>query len=192
MKKKEQILRAFIKEKLEQEGWEADEKIMDAILSNVKIEEGTPPLDQEVRSTTIIEDTDGTHTSESIKLYNLIKIKNYDLTGFAIKQNAAIFTNDDKLKIAFTLLNLFHEFYAHTKHKFNPQDTKVLVMIYEQGGETFSLEKLNEVNNSNFTPPVSNDGILNSLNKLIDRRVIKRLGDNEYKAIDRIIYERTF
>ena len=36
------------------------------------------------------------------------------------------------------------------------------------------------------------DGILKSLNKFIDRRVIKRLSDKEYKAIDRIIYERTF
>lgn len=192
MKKKEQILRAFAMEKLEAQGWESNENILDAIISFVRLEEGTPSIQQETRTATVTEDTDGKLTAKSIKLYNIVKVKNYDLLGFAIKQNAALLTEDDRLKVFFTILNLLHEFYSKLTYPFNEQDAKILLLIYLEKGKHFDLAKIVSAYNKKFEPTLAEEKILNSLQHFVKMKVIEVNKEGMYHAVETIIHERTY
>ena len=60
MRQEQLVLRAYLREKLSEQGLEADETILNAITARIALEEGEPDESKETRDITITEDTDGT------------------------------------------------------------------------------------------------------------------------------------
>ena len=190
MKKKEVVLRTFITEKLAERNLEADESILEAFGSSVRLEEGTPDETEEIRAIKIKEDTDGKVTAKSIKLYNLMKVSYYDLFGFLIKEAAIPFVEETRAKIIFALLILLHEFYPKMAHTFNEQDARLLLLIQELGKKEFKADELSEAYQQHFDQAITTAKVSRSLNYFTDLKVLKYLNDDKYIAEEKMTYER--
>lgn len=191
MKKNELALRAFVREKLQATyGIEADETVLRAIAAVVTLEEGNPIESEEVRSIKITEDTDGKITSKSTKLYNLMKMSNYDLTKLLLGEYTMILSFENKVLFGLALLTLIHEFAPKNTISFNEQDSKILLTIYELGQPEFLTPDLITAFQVRFNHPITEEKAKESLSYLQELKVVKYLGGGKYKTRESMVYER--
>ena len=190
MTKKESILYAFLSEKLNEQGHEIDDNVFRAIAAGVELEEGEPIESEETRSVYLSEDTDGKPSAKSIKWYNLMKISFEDIIGFILKQLDTFFTEDNRLKVIFSVLNLLHEFYPKLTYTFNEQDAGILLALYESGKKEFVPVDLQELYQHRFHKALSDNQLSQSLAAFKELKVVRYLGENKYAVRENMIYER--
>lgn len=190
MNKEKAALRAFLIKKLTEAGWEVDETTLNALLSSVILEEGEPDEAKETRTISIKEDTDGKITAESVKLFNLMKVSYHDLMGFLIKEATILLTEDTKVKVFLSLLNLLHEFYPKLTYAFNETDAKILSAIYFLKKEAFTVTEVEEAysnQNSDLLPSGRAERALDFFTSL---KATKYLGNGQYATREKMVYER--
>lgn len=191
MKKNELVLRAFVREKLKSNyGIEADETVLRAILAVVTLEEGNAIESEEVRSIKITEDIDGKITAKSTKLYNLMKMSNYDLTKLLIGEYAMIFTAENKLEFMFAAVLLIIEFGPKIHIEFTDRDPKILLTIYELGQQEFFVADIIAAFQARFNQPLTEEKAKQSLSYFQELKVLKYLGEGKYKIREIMVYER--
>ena len=190
MRQEQLVLRAYLREKLSEQGLEADETILNAITARIALEEGEPDESKETRAITITEDTDGTIAAKSIKLYNLMRVSLHDLFGFLLKETTIVFTEDNRLKLILSLLNLLHEFYPKLTYKFNQQDAKILLSIYALGKREFSIAEIAEAHQQKHDAAITEEQLKRSLQFFKDLYVLRYLGDGQYLLREKMTYER--
>ena len=190
MTKKETTLRAFIAEKLSEQGMEFDENVFKAIVSSVTLEEGDPIESEEIRSVYLKEATDGKPSAKSIKLYNLMKISYHDLTGFILKQSVIFLTEDNKTKAILSVFNLLHEFYPKLTYTFNEQDAGILLALYESGKNEFLSAEVPGLYQLRYGKPLTESQLSRSLDAFVELKVLRYLGDGKYAIRENMIYER--
>ena len=182
----EKTLRAFLEEKT----GGVDEKVFSAVNAAVRFEKGEGTEAGETRTVKIIEDTDGSITADSFKLYNLMRVSFHDLAGFLLKESTILLTEDVKIKVIMSLINLVFEFVPKLAHRFNDQDAKVLYAIWQMGKVPFTAEQVTEQYGENFDPAIDPDKVSRSLKSLYQLKVLKYQGEGQYSARERMIYEK--
>jgi hypothetical protein len=182
----EKTLRAFLAEKTDG----IDEKVFSAVNAAVRFEKGEGTEAGETRTVKIIEDTDGSIMADSFKLYNLMRVSFHDLSGFLLKETTIFLTEDVKIKVIMSLLNLVFEFVPKLKHRFNDQDAKVLYAIWQMGNVPFTVEQVTEKYGENFDPAIDPEKVSRSLKSLYQLKVLKYQGGDQYIARERMIYEK--
>lgn len=190
MKKETVSLREFLSQKLESVGLEMEEAVLQALSAAVVLEEGDPKEEEETRTVRLTEDTDGEITADRLHWYNLMRVSFHDLTGFLIKESAIILTEDTRLKVFLSLLNLLHEFYPKLTMPFNQADAKVLSAIYFLEKKTFSLPDLEASYARQFSEPLPQERSSRALNSFAALKIIKPLGEGQYQVRERMTYER--
>jgi hypothetical protein len=191
MATQKEIIAAFVVEKIHDVDAETANQIVRALNASVTLEQGNSNEDDETRSISLKEDTDGKITAKSMKLFNLMKISYYDLFGFLSKEVAIGFTEDSRVKIIVSLFNLFYDFYPKFAYTFNETDAKVLLAIWQLNKKSFSAEEVLEEYAKNHTPSVASAQIARSLTFFKDMRVVKDLGKGQYEVKEKITYERS-
>ena len=186
MNSQEKIIAAYMAEKLN----ENDENIAKVLSSIMTLESGDSNEDEETRSIELKEDPDGQVTAKSFKLYNIMKISNYDLGKFLLEEIGIASFEETKLKITFGLLKLIYEFYPKLTYDFNDTDAKILLIIFQLKKKSITPPEVYDLYLQNFTPSVSTDQIQRSLDFFKEMRVIKYLGNGLYEVRERITYER--
>ncbi len=193
MNKKEKIVKAFLEAKFQSN--DLDPVINSNALAPtflktfnafVDLEIGETAEDEEYRSITVTEDTDGSYKAESIKLYNLMKISFYDLFGFLAKETSIGLTEDTAIKFGLSMFNLIYDFYPKLKYTFNATDAKILYSIYKLNKKEFTIQELSDANPSVF----SEEQLNRSFNFYKDLRIVKYLGNDRYLLKEKVIYER--
>ena len=89
-----------------------------------------------------------------------------------------------------SLLNLLFEFYPKLKVSFNEQDALLLLSIHTLGSDQFTAEDVASAYRQRCGETVTIERISRSLNYFNELRVLKYLGDGQYIARERVIYER--
>lgn len=190
MRREEAALRAFLREKLAEAGLDGDEKAIDAIVAVARLEEGEPDEEKETRYIPIREDSDGKATAESIKFYNLMKVSFHDLSGFLLKETAILFSQDTRIQVFLSLLNLLHEFYPKLAYKFNDTDAGILLAIYNLGKEKFTVPELLDSYIQHFGKPLPVSQAERSLSFFESMKVLGSSEDGSYTMREKMIYER--
>lgn len=190
MQEEKIVLRAYLSEQWKQQGWTLHDDALKALLGAVQIEVGESDESKETRAIKITEDTDGKLAAESFKFFNLMKMSFHDLSGLLLKESSVYFMEDDKVKIIFSLLFLFHEFYPKLSYKFNETDAKILLAIYENGRQEFTLNDLQTAYHKRFDTALSQEQATRSLNYFKELRVLKYLGEGKYFLREKMTYER--
>lgn len=190
MRQEEAALRAFLREKLAENNLEADEKALDVVAAVTKLEEGEPDEEKETRYIPIREGTDGKVTAESIKWYNLMKISFHDLSGFLIKETAILFSQDARIQVFLSLLNLLHEFYPKLTYQFNETDARILLAIHNLGNEKFMIPELLDSYMQYFGKPLPASQAERSLNFFEQMKVLTNSEDGSYSKREEMYYER--
>ncbi|MBK8879388.1 MAG: hypothetical protein IPN74_12805 [Haliscomenobacter sp.] len=191
MKAPEAILRAFVAEKLHDDAsLQPDEAVLRVLNAVVALEPGASREAEEVRSIEIVEDTDGTYAAKSIKLFNLMKVSQHDLMGFLLKETTVFLTEDNRLKIVLSLLNLLYEFFPKLTYAFNEQDAKILFAVYSVGTSAFHPSEVAAAYLKRFGQPLPDAQLTRSLAFFKDLFVVKYLGDGKYLLRENITYER--
>lgn len=190
MIKKTDVLRAFVTEKLAEQGLEVDDSILSALEGIVALEEGQPLESDEVRSIYLSEATDGKPSAKSIKLYNLMRVSYHDLTGFLLKESTILLTEDNRTKIVLSILNLLHEFYPKLNFTFNEQDAGILLALNETGKKEFSAEEIPGLYSQRNGKNLTADQLKRSLDAFVALKVLRYLGEGKYAVREKMIYER--
>jgi len=189
MKDKKQLLKDFFKKELGE--IELDEGLLNKLVSKIKLEEGESIESEETRTVTITEDTDGSLSAKSIKYYNLINLSMYDFMGFLLQETTIFLTQSVKIKIIMSLVNLIYKIYPKLSYEFNDTDAKILLVVYAQQKKAFDTATLHQSYKSEYNEDLSIQQIERSLSFFEDLKVVKKVkGTNQYKAKERIIYER--
>lgn len=162
-------------------------KVLSAVVS---LEKGDPNEDEETRKIKVTEDTDGTVAAHSFKLYNLMRMSFHDLTGLLLKGAALPLFEDTKLKIAYGVLSLIHEFYPKLTYNFNQQDSKMLLVILELGRAEFALDELSEAFRARYGEEIAEEKLGRSLTAFEKIKVMKNLGAGRYAVREKMIYDR--
>lgn len=182
----EKTLQAFLKEKTDG----VDEKVFSVVNAAVRLEKGEGAEAGETRTVKIIKDTDDSITADSFKLYNLMRVSFHDLAGFLLKETTILLTEDVRIKVIMSLLNLVFEFVPKLDHRFNDQDAKVLYAIWQMGKVPFTAEQVTEQYGENFDPAIDPEKVSRSLKSLYQLKVLKYQGEGQYTARERMIYEK--
>lgn len=190
MRKEEEILRAFLVEKLSEAGLTPDEGVLELMARAVTLEEGNPDEESETRHITIQEDTDKKTTAKSIKLYNLMTVSFYDLTGFLLKEMSILLSKDTRVMVFLSLLNLLHEFYPKLAYRFNETDAKILSAIYHLNKGRFSASELSNAYSLQFGESLTAGQMERSLIFFDRLKVLKSLSDGNYAVKERMTFER--
>jgi hypothetical protein len=194
MQEEKLILRAFLTEQFKPRCLEANEAILNAITSVVQIEEGEPDESKETRSIKITEDTDGKLAAASFKFFNLMKISFHDLYGFLLKESGIYFMEDDKVKIIFSLLFLFHDFSPKLTYTFNETDAKILLAIYEHTdgikNKQLDIPGIQQAYYQHFKEPLLEAQATRSFNYFKELGVLKYLGEGQYVLREKITSQR--
>lgn len=184
------VLRAFIAEKLAEQGLEAEDNMLNALAEIVTLEEGQSLESEEVRSIYLSEATDGKPSAKSIKLYNLMRISYHDLIGFLLKESAILFTEDDRLKAVFSVFNLLHEFYPKLTYTFNEQDAGILLALYESGKKEFPAAEIPGLYRQRYRKTLPETQLTRSLDAFVSLKVLRYLGEGKYAVREKMVYER--
>ena len=197
MKNKEKILVSYINQKFSENGLEIDTDFEKKFASCIELEEGYRKIEDETRSVTIKEDTDGKISASSIKLYNIMKVEQFEIQKSLIKTDAVFFdagllNTDQIIKMCFTLLDIAYEFYSKLKYTFNDTDAKILAAIYQFTikEKEFTETGLNTFYSVNSNETLKDGQISRSLHFFTSLKVIKDLGEGKYALRERLIYER--
>jgi len=189
MQDKKKLIKDHFRKELSE--LEIEDGLLNKMISKIKLEEGESIESDEFRHITIREDTDGSFSAKSIKYYNLINLSMYDFVGFLLKESTILLTQSVKVKVIMSLLNLIYEFYPKLTYQFNELDAKILLAIYAQKGEAFDTNILQNSYKSEFNEDISIQQLERSFSFFKRLEVIKSVrGTNQYKAKERIIYER--
>lgn len=186
MNKKEEIIKALFAEKF----GETDEIVAQTISKIINLEIGNSNEDDETRSIDIVEDSDGKITAKSFKLYNIMKVSNYDLGKLLIEETTLALVEDTRLKITLGLIKMLYEFYPKLTYAFNDTDAKILLTIYQLQKKSITPPEVYDTYLQNFTTSVSTAQIERSLNFLKDMRVLKYLGNGNFEVREKMTYER--
>lgn len=186
MRQEELVLREFVHELFPGK----DDTVLQVLDKIVSLEKGDPKEDEETRKVTITEDKDSTVTAKSIKPYNLMRMSFHDLTGLLLRGTALPLFEDTKLKIAYGVLSLIHEFYPKISYSFNEQDSRLLLVILELGRSEFTQIELAEADRARYGEEIDEEKIHRSLNVLEQIKVIKDIGEGKFVVREKMIYER--
>lgn len=192
MKDSQKILKTFIEEKLRKDDYKSDSLVIKSLLSAIVLEEGESSEERESRSVKLVEDTDGKFTAESLKLYNLMSVSYYDLFGF-LKDEMIILAGipeNTGLKIALSVLNLLYEFVPKMTRKFNETDAKIIMAVYLQNKQPFSIDQLKATYQEQFKVPLSKEQAVRSLSFLNKHRVVEQKADGTFIGKEEVHYER--
>ncbi len=190
MVNKAAVLRAFVAEKLAEQGLVGDDNIFNALESVITLEEGQPLESEEVRSIYLSEATDGKLSAKSIKLYNLMRVSYHDLIGFLLKESTILLTEDNSVKVVLSIFNLLHEFYPKLTYTFNEQDAGILLALYESDKKEFSAVDIPDLYSRRNGKNLTADQLKNSLDAFIALKVLRFLGEGKYALREKMIYER--
>lgn len=190
MVNKAAVLRAFVAEKLTEQGLVGDDNIFNALESVITLEEGQPLESEEVRSIYLSEATDGKLSAKSIKLYNLMRVSYHDLIGFLLKESTILLTEDNSVKVVLSIFNLLHEFYPKLTYTFNEQDAGILLALYESDKKEFSAVDIPDLYSRRNGKNLTADQLKNSLDAFIALKVLRFLGEGKYALREKMIYER--
>jgi hypothetical protein len=187
---KEKIIKAFIAEKLQINETEINEGVFNTINASINLEIGESNEADEIRSISLLEDTDGKVTAKSIKLYNLMRVSLYDIVGFCLKETSILFTEDNKVKIIYALMNLLLDFYPKLTYSFNDTDAKILMAIWNIRKSTITIDEINASYSQLSSTIIEISQLQRSLEFFKTLRVLKYLGNDQYQVKEKIIYER--
>ncbi len=176
------------------QGGQADADILRVLGAVVTLEPGESNEAHETRVITIQEDTDGSVTADSWKPYNLIRVSYRDLIGFLLKESTILLTEDTRVKVVMSLLNLLFDFVPRLTYRFNEQDAGLLLTIWRLNGEEkkeeVSVEEVAAAHERFTGQPLDLQRIRRSLAFFHDLHVLRYLGDGRYRVRERMIYER--
>lgn len=190
MDQKIQVLRAFITEALAEHGYTPDETVFQAIEQCVTLTEVEGPEYEEVRSATIKEDSDGKVSAELFSLYNLSRVSFHDLFGLLITEATILtMTEDTKVKIGLAMASMIHSFWPKLTYKFNDQDAKIMLAIYQVKAASFGSEEVAIAYQAQFGQSVDAAQLHRSLEYLVDLDFLRKSGDL-YSPRQRMNYER--
>lgn len=190
MRQEEAALQEFLRARLTEAGLKADEKAISAIVAVTKLEEGEPNEENETRHITLHEGTDGKLGAKSIKWYNLMKVSFHDLSGFLLTEAAILFSDDTKIQVFLSLLNLLHEFYPKLTYAFNDTDARVLLAIHQLRRKKFMIPELQDSYAQSFGQALSISQAERSLSFFDSMNVLAHLDDGHYFVEEEMIYER--
>ncbi len=188
----EKVLRAFITEKLEDMGYTADEVVLKTVVAGVSLREGRSNEKEEVRSLKLKEATDGTITARHFSLYNLLQVSNFDYRKLLIDELAILaIPVEQKVKALLAILALINNFFEKLSYDFNAVDAKILLAIYHlENRNQFSPEAVQQSYLDEFGEDLVGKQLERSLNFFVNRRVLRKLKDNQYRLREQVSYER--
>ena len=179
-------LRAFLESRSEN----IDDTVFQVLDAVVTLEQGEGDEAEESRALRIKEDTDGSLSASSWKLYNLMRVSYHDVIGFLLKESTILLTEDTRINVIMSLLNLVFEFVPNLTYSFNEQDAQILFSIWKLGSNEVTAEEVVTAHKRYCGQAIDPKRVERSLRFFHNLHVLHYLGDGVYKVRERMIYER--
>lgn len=186
MENKKEILKAFLEEEFRKQNIELDQATINAISSQIEFTPRPTDESEQVKSIKLKQDSSGKVTAESIKLWNITQISTEDLLKFLGKEIGILMFDDTIKKIIYAFGMLLLEYYPKLKHSFNEQDAKVIFSIAKLQKKNFTTEELNQQFKQDFEEGISEEKLEDSLDELIEWKVVKRTAAKQYALKENI------
>ncbi len=186
MNNQKAILQSFLESELSKMDLQLDEKTLQIIHQQVRLVERPGDESQETRSIKIKQDSSGKFSAESIKLWNVAQVSNYELLQFIGKEMGILLFDDTVKKVIYALVMLLLEYYPKLKVEFSDQEAQVLFAIAKLDKKEFSKEELMVSFNQQFEEGLTDDRMQASLDELLRLRVLKPLGNEQYRIREKI------
>ena len=180
------VLRAI----LESRSADIDDTVFQVLDAVVTLEQGEGDEAAETPALRIKEDTDGSRSATSWKLYNVMRVSYHDLIGFLLKESTILLTENTRIKVIMSLLNLIFEFVPKLTYTFNEQDAQILFSIWRLGSKEVTAEEVAAAHERYCGQAIDPERVERSLRFFHKLHVLRYLGDGVYQVRERMIYER--
>lgn len=186
MNHQKEVLAAFLQPALEEKGFQLDEQTLNAIRANVQLAERPGDESGEVRTIRLKQSSSGKITASSIKLFNIAQVSIHDLLEFLGKEIGIMLFDDTAKKMIYSIVMLLLEFSPKLKVVFEEQDARVLFAISRLGKKEFSTAEIDHAYRKIFKTGLTEDGLEDSMDVLINYRVVKRTAAKQYVVKEKI------
>ena len=186
MENNKEILKSFLKTELAKQNLELDAATFNLFFTVIDLTPRPSDESKEVKNIKVRQDSSGKTTAESIKLWNISQISTYDLLQFLIKEIGILMFDDTAKKVIYGLIALLIEYSPKVKHQFNDQDAKVLFSIAKLNSKNFTTEELLNQFNQDFEEGIEEEKLEDSLDELINWKVLRRTEAKHYEVKERI------
>jgi hypothetical protein len=190
MNNQEEPLRMFLAEKSISRGIATNDNLVKHFSEALTFEKGIPPERGKTRKVTILDDTNGNLSAESVSLYNLLKVSFYDLGDLLFKEALLLLSKDERIIISLSLLNLIYEFYPKITHTFNEQDACILLSIFYLNKKSFTFTELERLPEHQCHLSISDELFKRSLDYFVEMKILKLESDERYTLRQEVVYHR--
>ena len=191
MNQNQEVLRAFLSEKLQEQGVAADETLLNGLMEHVVIREGQSDVNEEERSIEIKKGTDNKTTSKRISAFNLLELSFTDVFDLVLAGGGlTVMGGASKLAYTFAICALLNEFIKKATTELNETDSKILLALYQLGKKSFQPEELQASYAKEFGETLAADQLQRSLDAFKKGSIIRYKGENNYQLRERMTYER--
>ena len=181
-----EVLKAFLEEAFNRQSWPMDEEALALLHQAINLSERPPDESESYRTAYVRQESDGKVSARSIKLYNISQVKLSDLFKLLFKESQLILTENVMLKVLFGLGSILIDFLPKLEYKFNEQDAKLLMCIVKLNKKQFKKIELADQYKSSYQEALGQDKLDASITLFKDLRVIKSVGEGEYKIVEKI------
>lgn len=191
MNQNQEVLRAFLSEKLQAQGLAANETLLNGLLEHVVIREGQSDVNEEERAIEIKKGTDNKTSATRISAFNLLELSFTDVFDLVLAGGGVtVMGGASKLAYTFAICALLNEFIKKATTELNETDAKILLALYQLGKKSFQPEELQASYVKEFGEPLAADQLQRSLDAFKKGSIIRYKGDNNYQLRERMTYER--
>ena len=194
MNKNQEVLKAYAAEVLKENGYQAEDEILDFVATHIQLSEGESNEEDEERSVDIHEDTDGTFSMKQFNYYNAINIRFYDIIGLGIESIPILaLPIGSAIKIIYIVFKLIHKFHGELESdKFNETDAKIMYAIWHPKKKEFKQSDVKAEYAQIFKEEISDERLARSISFFRKRAIIKHRGDGVYRLIESVEYEKDY
>ena len=181
-----EVLKAFLEEAFNRQSWPMDEEALALLHQAINLSERPPDESESYRTAYVRQESDGKVTARSIKLYNISQVELTDLFGLLYKEMGLIWFEETAPKVLYGLGTLLIDFLPRLKYEFNEQDAKLLMCIVKLNKKQFKKTEMADQYKSSYRKALGQDKLDASIALFKDLRVIKSVGEGEYKIVEKI------
>lgn len=191
MNQSQQVLRAFLAEKMEEQGVTADLILLNRLTEHVVLREGRSDIKEEDRAIDITKGTDNKYAATRISAFNLLELSFTDVFGMVLSGGEiALLGPISSLAYAFAICGVINEFIQKTKAPLNETDAKILLALYRLKKKRFTPEELQAAYLEEFKEALADDQLQRSLASFKQKYIVRYRGENIYQLRELVTYDR--
>lgn len=192
MKDNKEILKAFFQENLDDK--QADERLLQHLLTHVTLKEEEVPLSEEERGKTYLrEHTDRSVSGKQIDAYNIVELSLHDLfnTNLDILDMATL-KGDDGLNIAISVLKLLSKFGKAITYTYQKVDAKILLAMKRLDKEFFTIQEVLEEYASYFGEDLDKDQLKRTMSLFHKKDMLRAASNDRFRLKEKVVIRRDY